>query len=814
METRLSGHEGPSRRWRSAVAAGAVLFAMTVVGIAFWTAGRSPQPLQSNIRLWRGTAHVFLVARGGVLDSAGIRPGDELIALDGHTFSSGVELSDAWQRRRPGGTARWTVRRDGRTLELRAKVQGGLAAGRLATAGLAILVLLVIGISTYVLRPGIPETLLFLLFCVSSAISDASILVSLAGTSWNQRILTFAYTMTGFFGPALLLHLFLIFPVRGPLQRRLRILLPLAYGAALLLGLVYYLPTVIPRLTELLAAPGFHRIVSTAFDLSVVLAYLASALSLGTTARHARDAQLRLQARFLFAGLVLLVLLQIGLWELPLRLQGISLIPLHTQALFDLIVPLFVAASIVRHRLFDINILVRYGLVYGLASAGAASVFVAAVGGMGWLVHRFWPALDPFIVAGSAALSALVFTPIRRWVQDQVDRRLYSRRYSYRQAVREASGRLAAILDPAAAARFIRERVNELLEPSWTEVLVRAGGTGEWRRLGGEGFEENAGEDGACLEQIERRMEGRENAFVPEGLMCGAGRRVELAVPIRESGTTLGVLLLGAKALEAPYLPEDLDLLTTLAEMVGVVIRRGWLMEERALRERLAAVGSATSALAHELKNPVAAVKSSAAVLRRRLKEDPRGAELTVVIEQEMDRLERIIGDVLSYVRPGQSTVAEVDLKVLVQQLASLLENELAAGGVAIETRLDPGTPRILADPEQLRRLFLNLLLNARQAMPTGGTIEIEVGPWRDTTGRELGVEVRILDRGTGFTEESLRKGFEPFFTTKKLGTGLGLANVRRITLEHGGKISLANREGGGAAVTVHLARNPGQPAA
>ncbi|HHQ49342.1 MAG TPA: hypothetical protein ENK19_10740, partial [Acidobacteria bacterium] len=591
-----------------------------------------------------------------------------------------------------------------------------------------------------------------------------------------------------------------------------RPLLPLVYAAAFVLGLVYYLPTIAPALTDLLAAPGLHRLTSSAYDLTVVLAYLASALSLGTAAHRSSDPTVRRQARLLFGGLALLVALQVGLWEVPLRLYGISPFPLHVRNLFDVIVPLFVATSIVRHRLFDINILLRYGLVYGLASAATATVFVIAVAGLGWFVHRFWPALDPFIVAGSAALSALMFTPIRRTVQDQVDRRLYSRRYSYREAVREASARLAAILEPAAAARFIRERVELLLDPAWTEVFVHGEASGPWLRLADDAFEEPSLETTQCLIRLEEELGAKGEAFVPDRLELEPGRRIKVVVPIRESGTTLGVLLLGPKALEAPYLPEDLDLLTTLTEMAGAVIRRGWLMEERALRERLAAVGSATSALAHELKNPVAAVKSSAAVLRRRLREDPRGVELTEIIEQEMDRLERTIGDVLSYVRPGTSAASEMDLTVLVGQLASLLENELTAARIAIETRLEPGTPRILADPDQLRRLLLNLLLNARQAMPAGGVIEVEVGPWREK-GREHGVEVRVLDRGTGFTEESLRRAFEPFFTTKTLGTGLGLANVHRIAAGHGGEVQLANREGGGATVTVRLARNAGQPA-
>ncbi len=805
MTLSAADQPGTGTRWRTVLAAGVFLYALAVIATALLTAGASPQPLQSNIRFWNGAAHVFLVARGGVLDSAGIRPGDDIVALDGRRFENGTDLGDAWERHRPGDTARWTVRRGGRLLELETGVTGGLAPGRLLPVAVAILLLLAVGAGTYLLRPGTPETLLFLLFCASTAINDACTLVSMGGTSWHGRVLTFAYTMTSLLGPALLLHLFLIFPARGPLQRRLRIILPVAYGAAVLLGLVYYLPTVFPALTTLLAAPTLHRAASTAYDVSVVLAYLGGAISLGGASRHAGDLTVRPQARLLFSALALLVALQVLFWELPLRLTGVSLIPIQSQALFDVVVPLAIAAAIVRHHLFDINILVRYGLVYGLASAGAAAIFVAAVSGAGWLVHRRAPSLDTLVTALAAAVSVLAFSPIRRRVQEAVDRSLYSRRYSYRQAVRETAERLAGILDPTAAARFLRERIEALLEPSWTEVLVRARDSGEWLRLGNEAFEEPLPEE---IEAIRSLLDAPPRSR-PEEIVLPGGRRVALAVPIRESGETLGVLLVGPRPLDAPYLPEDLDLLTTLAGMAGPLIHRGRLLEERALGERLAAVGAATSALAHELKNPVAAVKSSAAVLRRRMAGDPRGAELTEIIEQEMDRLERTIGDVLSWVRPGNAAPLELELGPLVGQLATLLEHELASAGVTIETRIDPATPRIVADPERIRRLLLNLLLNARQAMPTGGTIETEVRPWRDPDGRVLGAEIAVLDRGTGFTPESLTRAFEPFYTTRRLGTGLGLANVRRIARDHGGEVTAGNREGGGAVVTVRLARRP-----
>ncbi|HYN43856.1 MAG TPA: HAMP domain-containing sensor histidine kinase, partial [Thermoanaerobaculia bacterium] len=235
--------------------------------------------------------------------------------------------------------------------------------------------------------------------------------------------------------------------------------------------------------------------------------------------------------------------------------------------------------------------------------------------------------------------------------------------------------------------------------------------------------------------------------------------------------------------------------------LAGPVFERGLLLEERALGERLAAVGGASSALLHELKNPLAAIQSTAAVLRRRLPDDARGRELTEVIEGEAQRLHEAAAQVLSFVKPGSVAEREsVSLAPLLTALAAAVQPSFEAGNVTVEVEV-PVRAAVEGNPERLRRLFLNLLLNAREAMPAGGRVRVTAFDVPSPDGPRLAVGVE--DEGPGFSPEVLERPFVPFRTTKRLGTGLGLPNVRRVAEEHGAEVLLENRPEGGARVTV-----------
>lgn len=761
-------------------------------------------PPRSNLLFRNGAYRVNSIPRDDLLARAGLAAGDEILAFNGHPFADSNDLFDLFRPVQPGTQVTFTVLREGRRLDLRAVTRPNLPAWEAARLLVPILGLLLLGGLVYFYRPHLPGTLLFLLACLASAINNAGQATMIPGSGPLRLFLVFAYAILSLPSAALLLHFFLTFPERGKLQRRLLWVLPLAYAAPLGVGLCYFLPHLFNELYDLPARETVTAFFRRVFDPLVTLCYALSAASLGAVALRGATDRVRRQARLLCLGFAVMTLLQGLLFQLPLALHGRPLVDPFTYALFDLVLLGTVAWAILRHHLFDINLLVRQGLVYAAASAGVAAVFVAVFGAAGWAAREWWPRADAVVIAVAAALGALVFHPLRLLAQEGVDRLFYRRRYNDRQVLTEISTRLAGILETGAAAAYIRSQVQHLLQPEWIELLVRRPGPAAFDVVE-DPVHAALFAEGETAARLSLLLAHRPGPFRPARDDWPRPPRPALVVPILRREEVLGALLLGPRPGEVPYVAADRDVLATLANLAGTVLERGRLLEERSLRERLALVGSATAALVHELKNPLAAIKSTAAVLRRRLPEDPRGQELTHIIEREIDRLMDGVLNILAYVRPQPLQAAPVDLGELLRQLASVVEPDFSQAGVEVLVRQEDGVPQVRGDPGRLRQLFLNLLLNAREAQIGRGRVHLTLRPWIAAEGTLEGAEVLVADEGPGFPEQDLQRVFEPFFTTKRLGTGLGLANVRRIAEEHAGTVTAANRPEGGALVTVRL---------
>lgn len=794
--------ESGGTRWTgtpAVVIAGAVMvLTLAVAALEVVDAARIASPPHSNMRFHEGALRVFAVARGDVLDAAGVRAGDRIVAVDGRPLEDTLSFADRFRELRPGDELRLSVLRDGRRIELATATWPNLDPPRLATALLPVAVLLALGIGVFAVRPRHPAALLLLLYCATTAVNNTSLLTMVAGSAPLERLMTAAYTLFSVQSPAILLTLFLVFPERGRLQWRLSWWLPLGFGIQTLLGIAYWLPTVVPSSAEVLADPDLHRTLFHAFGANVVVCYALGAASLAQVAHSGATQRTRAQGRVLFFGVALLTVLQLGLHELPLRLTGRTLLPPLAYTLVDLLIPLFVAAAILLYRLFDIDLLVRQGLIYGTASAVVAAVFVAGVAALGSLAEALLGRPGTVVVAASAAFAALLFQPLQRRSQEWVDRAFYRRRHSYRRLLAELSEQLATIWDTDGAALLLATRIDQALAPTTVTVAVVRRPPGSLEAVGGDAPVVLS--EGDAAEAVLARLGRRRTPFVPEASDPAPLNGMALVVPLVHGSEVLGALLLGPRRSELPYVAADREFLATVGQLAARVVENARLLEERAARERLAMVGAATSAIAHELKNPLASVKSTAAILRRRLGGDDRGRELTRVIEDEIDRLQKSLLEVLTFVRPATAERRPVVLDELVAQLTAVVAEELAGAGVTVDLRLEGEPPAVWGDGERLRQAVLNLLLNARDAMPRGGPITVTL------SGRPDGVDVEVADRGAGFTPQALARGCEPFFTTKRLGTGLGLANVSRIAAEHGGRVDLANRPDGGAVVRLSLA--------
>src|SRR5688500_3717177 len=241
-------------------------------------------------------------------------------------------------------------------------------------------------------------------------------------------------------------------------------------------------------------------------------------------------------------------------------------------------------------------------------------------------------------------------------------------------------------------------------------------------------------------------------------------------------------------------------------ETTGTVITFQDLTHIRALEEtsrrqdRLAAIGRMAASIAHEIRNPLAAMRGSIQMLRHEMKGDSSQAELMEIILRESDRLNRIITDFLNYARPRSASHAQVEVGELLRRTFTLLrfspeinENQ------SIEENFPEDTFLADADAEQLQQVFWNLARNALQAMPEGGTLTAALG--RKATDR---LRITFADTGRGMTPAQVERLFEPFSSTTG-GTGLGLSIVYQIIREHGGTINVNSREGRGTTITLDL---------
>lgn len=237
-------------------------------------------------------------------------------------------------------------------------------------------------------------------------------------------------------------------------------------------------------------------------------------------------------------------------------------------------------------------------------------------------------------------------------------------------------------------------------------------------------------------------------------------------------------------------------------------------LEERVSRsDRLAALGTVAAGVAHEIRNPLAGLRGAAQLLEGEGAFPPSFKEYTSVIIKEVDRLAAIVERLLSFASPRSPVLRPCNLHEILDSLLFLEQAPLRARGVTVQRTYDPQLPEILADPAEIRQLFLNLIRNGVEAMPSGGELTLKTRYERSSQRcRGLSVAVaEIVDQGGGIDPEIERHLFTPFFTTKEGGTGLGLAICLRIVEDHGGAMEAMSQPGRGSSfrVMLPLAKQP-----
>lgn len=321
------------------------------------------------------------------------------------------------------------------------------------------------------------------------------------------------------------------------------------------------------------------------------------------------------------------------------------------------------------------------------------------------------------------------------------------------------------VLDASGRVSFVNQAAGEILGCSQDEVLGEPAGT-----VFPEVLRAFLREQMGSTDPVERELE----------MPVAAGGRVPLSVNlsriITDEGNRVGSVLI----------------LRDLSE-----VRQ--LQEEVKRREKLAAVGRLAAGVAHEIRNPLSSIKGYATYFGSLFDEGSENRESADIMVREVDRLNRVITELLEYSKPLEIKPVSTDLAALVDHSLKLVREDAKAAG--IDVAFDNSGPVMAElDPDRISQALLNLCLNAIQAMETGGRLEVGISD------AEPGfVRVAVRDTGPGIPAESRAKVFEPYFTTKHNGTGLGLAIVQKITEAHGGSVELSDTSGNGSEFIMAL---------
>lgn len=509
------------------------------------------------------------------------------------------------------------------------------------------------------------------------------------------------------------------------------------------------------------------------------------------------------------------------------------------------IVFLFVLAeSLTRPRLADLyelsgRLLVSTALAFALA--GIFYVFITYVGRFGAM----------YLNAVLAAIVFLVlFEPLEHEVETRINRFFFRERYDLETSVVELRRRLAHTLENEEMIQVVLAGLERSRRVTSCAIYLRDLDDSGFDVVGSVGAQPPPRLDALAmrpllerlgmslsLEEMAREAENERDtkAASAREALAPTMTAVEALGPFKssvilairgDSEELVGLMCVADDRVRDAFTPEEIALLETVAAQMGVAIANSRIYARMKERDRLAALGSMAAGLAHEVKNPLGAIKGAAQLLEELgvgvTDGDPQTKEFLGIILEETDRLNRVVGSFLDYARPHAGNPVPVDVNGAVRRTVQILSSQ-HDDGVDVKLELSDPIPRARIDPEKLRQVLLNLVHNAIHAMDGQGRVTVATshrraarGAWAsppsdrsgalrsDDGGGEV-VEISVHDTGPGISQKVLKNLFVPFFTTKEKGTGLGLAISQSIVQNAGGSIYVQTQAGMGTKFVISL---------
>jgi signal transduction histidine kinase len=505
------------------------------------------------------------------------------------------------------------------------------------------------------------------------------------------------------------------------------------------------------------------------------------------------------------------------LWyDIPIPPVGTIVVPFYVG---------LVALAAIRYQFMDIKITItRTGLLLGVYLVVLGVPFVLGGVGRGWLERRLdqnWWLVPLGLCTALATAGPFAYASLRR----QAEARLLKEQRRYQRTLQAAARGMTRVRDVKKLANLITRLVSRtvrlthasllLWDPTRQRYLLRASHGPKRLALQSRYELETSHPLIQRLTANRRAIAMEEFAREPQSFVSQELEQLEasLVVPGMIEDHLVGFLALGSKVSGEGYSTDDLHAFTTLANEAAVAIENAISYEELLrmnrqlkaaserllIQERQAAAGQIAAGMAHEIKNPLSAIKTFAQYLPERYKNPDFREKFFRIVQAQIDRINEIVLELSDFARPSPPQLQPVQLSELVKETLSFLSNQCLQQKVEIRNAVKPNGLPVAADPQQLRQVLLNLFLNSLEAMSEGGRLEVASQP----NGAFL--TLRVSDTGSGISPDDQRRVWDPFFTTKERGMGLGLAIVKGIIERHGGRIHLSSAPGKGTTVELAL---------
>lgn len=765
----------------------------------------------------------FTVVRvQGAPMQAGLSPGDMLAVINSEPIYSLSELERSLYNERPGERALYTVYRNGYYEDIEFVVQSKLFEGFFVKSLKMLVGLIYFGVGLFVVmrRPGDRRALVFFLLGLCLMLYLFPEAPVMRGEQFG--LFEKAVSLLFLWIPPLFLHFFLIFPEEKGTVAHRRWLFPSIYVPSLAFFAAFlFIPYEMPVVRNV------HAILRGIYLGLGLIALLHSFFEIRLPALRK---QIALIVWCSLLGVLPYLVYSFVYPYLPAGERfgsGPAFEPfIYGSFIVMGAVPLAIAYAILRHRLFDIEVILRKGMAYTLVTGFIVGLYLLVVGYLGGRASRLTGIDSAFITIAFTLAVALLFNPLKVRVQKVIDRLFYRERYNASQVLLEMSEKLNLIPVLDELLVFFLDEVVHTMKLSGGAVFLWDRERGVFGMRHARGLEDMGNNQvlfprhsglvrrlgkGAALEFHRDDPEGGIAEISPEDRANLEQTRTSLLIPFTVGGNLTGWVSLCEKLSGEMFSQEDIQLLSTLARQAAIAIENARTYDdlkkthERLLHtERLAIVGEMAARIAHEVRNPLASIKMNIQILEKKMRlADPGDTEYLDIAKKEIERLNEIMKEILDFSKPVRLELVPCSLNSLIRETVRQIFPVTSADGLIVDLDLEEGLPEFPVDRNRMKQALINLLTNAEDAV--GGRGRITLVTRLEVEDDRLVVRADITDTGKGMEEEVARRVFEPFYTTKAKGVGLGLANVKRFVEEHGGRVTLETKVGGPTTFSIRL---------